>query len=207
MCDIIITSHRTAFFISPILGRCFAETLFCVTTNKRNVKRRPNGVNMIDSIDPLWLNWFVGFVDGEGYFQASKKKPNGYQIDFVLDLREDDHGVLEEIQRMLRCGYLYRVSKQYDRLKSNRLSSDHAKLMIRKHRDIEEIVIPIFDRYPLKTKKQKDYRLWREIFYKYKGIKGMRNEIEIHKQIDEMINYMKFIRMGQIEKDYKSMFG
>ena len=90
--------------------------------------------NTLAKIEYSWLAWFVGFVDGEGYFQICiQNAGRSAQTHLNITVREDDGPVLRDIQ--------WRV---------NRIQ------------EVVEIVIPLFDEFPLHTKKASDYHLWRE---------------------------------------------
>ena len=114
------------------------------------------------SIDPLWASWFSGFVDGEGYFQILwQKHAQVYAAHLSIVLREDDQAIIEEIYCTLKCGVIHRVSKKGDRRVGKR-SSDQFLWRCRKIDEVVDIVIPLLNHFPLKTKKRFDYFVWKE---------------------------------------------
>ncbi|MDD5367481.1 MAG: LAGLIDADG family homing endonuclease [Anaerolineaceae bacterium] len=112
-------------------------------------------------LHPLWLAWFVGFVDGEGYFKIGKSKTNVITLELVIEQREDNKSVITEIAKQLRCGKIYYLDMNYDRVKGRR-SCNKYRWRCTPIRDIVDILIPIFDLIPLRTKKLDDYQIWRE---------------------------------------------
>lgn len=113
------------------------------------------------AVDPLWCAWFSGLVDGEGYFQIRTTPQNYCDTHLTIVLREDDHAVLENIKATLQCGGLFFVSKQSDRLKGSK-GKDQIMWRCIKLKETSGILVPLFDSYPLRTKKMRDYKCWRE---------------------------------------------
>lgn len=102
-----------------------------------------------------FFQWFVGFVDGEGCFIIRHRKyNNAFHCRLTIRLRDDDLPILLEIQEQLGMGTIYRVSAH---------EGSRPQAMWQVHR-IDDVIrlIEIFDRYALRTKKQRDYRVWRE---------------------------------------------
>jgi len=103
--------------------------------------------------------WFQGFCDAESNFtiriRKKKDKILGFEFIFRISLHIDDLNVLEMIQEKLKCG----------RIRKNRNTYE---LRISSLKDIEEVIIPRFDNYPLMTKKYLDYLNFRKSFFIYK---------------------------------------
>ncbi len=98
-------------------------------------------------------NYIVGFVDGEGCFSITLNK-NGNRLPevrliFEIELREDDEPILHEIQKVLKCGNIYRL--EYERYAKWR---PHVKLKVSNFPDISQKIIPFFKRYPPQAKKR-----------------------------------------------------
>ena len=108
--------------------------------------------------DPIWCMWFSGFVDGEGYFQISKSPNCGLAL--TVTLREDDKEIIDEIHNNL-LGHIYYLSYKRDRVKG-KSSCNQWAWKIRKISHIINIIIPIFELYPLRTKKRISYDIWKE---------------------------------------------
>jgi len=123
-------------------------------------------LNFLEYPDPQWLAWFVGLVDGEGCFYIAYHK-NSFSMVLKIDLREDDKVILEEIQNKIG-GYLDFYDACKRRLQGMNMSNTW-RWRIQKKDNLMNFILPIFDQYPLKTKKQKDYIIWRKavlLFYR-----------------------------------------
>lgn len=118
---------------------------------------------VLNKLDREWLCWFVGFVDGEGYFYLSlAKRTRQVSIGLIIVLREDDREIIEEIRQVLGFGQIYQISRETDRKRGGRNSNDQIRWSCRRISEIVDVLIPIFDEIPLRTKKQSDYKIWRE---------------------------------------------
>lgn len=150
-------------------------------------------------LDPLWCSWFVGFIDGEGYFQIhSDKKSTHCYVALTIEQREDDENILREIQKRLKCGDIYFVNMQKDRDRG-RLSSNKYRWTLRKIESIVRIIIPLLDTYPLRSKKLNEYLLWREIAWMiWRGNPHLGFYQKSY--IEEIRDKLKFMRMGPFER-------
>ena len=106
-----------------------------------------------------FFHWFAGFTAGEGCFyihRAMRNKQNivTYRPRFQIKLRDDDTPIIETIAQTLGFGRFSRISK-------NRTSKPCRTFEVYKMADMLKL-IPIFDKYPLRNKKQDDYLIWRE---------------------------------------------
>jgi hypothetical protein len=104
-------------------------------------------------LDP---NWVVGFVDGEGCFYvgitAHPEMTVGYQVlpEFRVVQHECDLQVLYALKRFFRCGVVRRNHE------------DRQELRIRKFSCLQQVV-DFFERHPLKTKKNADFKKFARI--------------------------------------------
>ena len=95
--------------------------------------------------------WVVGFVDGEGCFYVGinphPEMSTGFQVlpEFRVVQHQRDMQVLYALKRFFRCGVVRR----------NR--EERFELRIRKLACLEDVV-SFFERHPLKTKKQADFK-------------------------------------------------
>lgn len=107
--------------------------------------------------DRDFLLWLSGFIDGEGCFIILKdnRHVTNYTPRFSLGLREDDAEILFEIVDQLGIGQLYRRPKKHSP------SNPQLHWYVANTHDVL-ILAEILDEFPLRTKKVKDYRLWRE---------------------------------------------
>jgi hypothetical protein len=109
------------------------------------------------STETAFKHWFAGFVDGEGCFYINRTKHgkhNVYSPGFKLTLREDDNKVIGTIQQTLGFGQVYYASK---RGKTNA----SVTYSVQSLPDCKRL-IGILDLHPLRSKKLRDYLIWRE---------------------------------------------
>ena len=114
--------------------------------------------NQQERLKIIW--WIVGFVDGEGCFSVSIFRNSttklGWQVfpEFVISQEAKSINVLKTIQRFFGCGKIF-VNR------NSRKRENHKEFLyrycVRSKKDIEEIIIPFFQKYQLKTAKQKDF--------------------------------------------------
>lgn len=116
-----------------------------VTTNTNN--------NEIVTLDPYYI---TGFSDGESTFIVSLTKDNEYKtgwrvgLAFAIGLHEKDVMLLEHIKSKLKVGSI-RFSK----------SNKCAFYSVQSVKDISNVIIPHFDKYPLLTQKRADFELFK----------------------------------------------
>lgn len=106
-------------------------------------------------------HWFAGFVDGEGSFEIMRRN---YRCRFTLGLRDDDSATLEMICKTLGLGKVY-----YSNI--NTIS----KMDIGKREETRKLCL-FFDKYPLRSKKQRDYAVWKQAVAEYAKPKQYRSE-------------------------------
>ena len=108
----------------------------------------------LDHLDPLFCAWFTGWVDGEGCFDSSEDKNSlGISARLRISARDDDAALVSAVMYTLQCGSLSRMEKP----------SPQVVLEIRRLGDCHHILIPLFDKYPLYSKKSRDYKIWRAL--------------------------------------------
>ena len=107
--------------------------------------------------------WIVGFVDGEGTFSVSLNRNSttttGYQVfpEFVVTQGAKSLAALQEIQEYFGCGKIYE-NRRYD----NHRESMY-RYVVRSFNDLTTVIIPFFQRFPLRTAKQKDFQKFCEV--------------------------------------------
>lgn len=101
--------------------------------------------------------WIVGFVDGEGCFHVSinlhKEMTAGYQVlpEFTVIQHKRDVQVLYALKEYFGCGVV---------------RTNHGDRMAYRVRGIEhllQIIIPFFIRHSLKTKKNVEFKKFRQV--------------------------------------------
>lgn len=100
--------------------------------------------------------WFAGLVDGEGYLSISlDSRHNGACCALRIKLRDDDTDILENIQATLGIGRLFHYPNP-----SNKQSNPQIEYRVGRIGDVIHVLLPLFERYPLRTKKQRDFVIW-----------------------------------------------
>lgn len=110
-----------------------------------------------EQVDPAFLHWFAGFVDGEGCFSVHRKVVNGCEVfdcQFSITLRADDRPILERIHRTLGMGTLSKPG-------AHRTGKDNPKARYSISRKAHCLRLrDLLRAFPLRAKKAKDLELW-----------------------------------------------
>ena len=118
--------------------------------------QRPNVGNQGHSLR-LTPEWIVGFIDGEGYFHVGISKHDdlrsGFQVlpELTVVQHKRDIDLLYELRSVMNCGVV------------RRNHGDRFCWRVRSLKNLNEVIIPFFDKYPLKSKKVLDYQKFREV--------------------------------------------
>ena len=137
-------------------------------------KNATSAENQQERLNPWWI---VGFVDGEGCFSVSRFKnktcKSGYQtlFEFVITQSENSRYTMEAIKEYFDCGHIY-INRRYDNHKENLL-----RFCVRKQADLEKIIIPFFQQYPLQSAKQKQFDLFCQKFTNLKSSETTRQRL------------------------------
>lgn len=113
----------------------------------------------------LSADYIVGLVDGEGSFSVYLNPPNkkhgsiNYRVQcrHYVKMREDDLPLLEKVQKFWGCGKIY-FQKEY-----RKNQRDNYRFEIFNYELLQQIVVPFFQRHPLKSKRVKDFELFCQI--------------------------------------------
>jgi hypothetical protein len=95
--------------------------------------------------DENFIQWFIGFTDAEGTFLISIRNNTEVHFVFKITLHIDDISVLYTIQNKLSIGIVSNEGK-------------HCSFRVNSFQTIIDILIPIFDKYPLLTHKQLNFK-------------------------------------------------
>lgn len=104
-------------------------------------------------IDSDFGHWLAGFTDSEGCFDITPARGVYYYCRFTIGLRADDKPVLDQIQRNLGVGRVWLKTSP-----SMRGSPQATFSVFRKEECV--VVRDVFDRFPLRSKKAEDFKLW-----------------------------------------------
>ena len=124
-----------------------------------NILSADNQQERLQKISPWYIS---GFVDGEGTFHVSfarrKDLPRKWAIipEFHISQHQDRASVLNEIQTYFGCG----IIRENHRGRTNDVTR---VLVVRNRRDLLDKIIPFFRRYPLRSQKRDDFRIFAEI--------------------------------------------
>ncbi len=105
----------------------------------------------------LDAQWIVGFVDGEGCFHVGinphKEMTTGYQVlpEFTVVQHQRDVQVLHALKSHFGCGVV-RVNH-----------GDRMAYRVRGMKDLNDHIVPFFNKHPLKTRKNVDFIKFRRI--------------------------------------------
>lgn len=131
-----------------------------ININNRNFTTLLSNNNLnVENWDLKELNPFfvTGFVDAEGCFMiiVKKSKTNkiGWNVEamFEICLHSKDLHILNEIQAFFGVGKIY--------IKSNR---KEVSFRVRDIKSITNVIIPYFNKYPLRSAKSLDFQLFKE---------------------------------------------
>src|SRR4051812_22193296 len=106
-------------------------------------------------------HWFAGLADGEGCFEVKRHGPS-YICRFTINLRIDDMSTLEDIQKQIGVGTLY-ISKRT-------LGEDLVRWEVSKKGEVERLM-DVFEKYPLRSKKRRDFDVWKQAVVAWMGMK------------------------------------
>lgn len=150
-------------------------------------------------VDDAFGHWLAGFADGESWFAILHHRDReAYHCQFGICLRDDDGPILEEIQRRTGLGILGR--KVYQASWAGTGSKPQARWVI--HRKEECLaLIEIFDRYPLRAKKARDYAIWREAVLEWERWTNKRAGT---RQRSAYVNWSRMAQLRQQLKDVRA---
>ncbi len=107
--------------------------------------------------------WISGFTDGEGCFSVALIKNSttrfGKQIfpEFVVTQGAKSLPALNEIKDYFGCGNIF-INKRYDN------HNEHLyRYCVRSVSELNEKIIPFFERFQLRTYKQEDFKIFKKV--------------------------------------------
>lgn len=116
------------------------------------------------NLDPLFCAWFSGWVDGEGCFRALvRSEDRSIQPRLSIKVRDDDRHLVNLVHTTIQCGWVRNRSYKYARERGRTHQNDQITWDCTDIHQCRHILVPLFDKYPLRSKKARDYKIWREI--------------------------------------------
>lgn len=109
--------------------------------------------SVVVNVTAEWASWFSGLVDGEGCFIIYRVGGKYHSASFIINMRADDRPMLEEIKRTLGFGAVHRRRRQRTGNDTHAYHVSGAKKML--------ALVRLFDQYPLRSRKRRDYEVWR----------------------------------------------
>lgn len=118
----------------------------------------------LDVSDPFGY-WFAGLFDGEGCLsfrdtQGKEKSGRIFVLRAAILMRADNNEALTYVKDTLGIGSLYLNNPYQSKDRPN--SKPRSVWQCAGIAECCEYLIPLFDRYELRTKKAKEYPLWKE---------------------------------------------
>jgi len=118
-------------------------------TNTTNTTCITNNINI--PLDMEFIEWFVGFTDGDGTFSFSRGDGNYFEYTFKIAQSAYNRRILEYIQNKLGCGSI----------NPQDTTGHNLQFRIRDKRILSNVIIPIFESYRLHTTKAYSYDLFK----------------------------------------------
>jgi len=161
---------------------------------KENIKEGTNNAHKEIfklPMDDKFIDWFIGLCEAESNFLIRKRKNEkgeviGFEFVFRITLHKDDKKILEQIKNILNCG----------RLNTER---DVYIFTISKISEIETILIPIFDKFPLNTVKYLDYLDFKRAFLMFKNRIKNEKSLEKNKLINNIVNIIENMNSKRVK--------
>ena len=136
----------------------------------------------------LSLAWLVGFIEGDGWFSLNKGGKY-LKYEFGIELEIKDVQLIYKIKELLGVG---EVSFRNTEGRSKTVS-----LRVRKKSHLINVILPLFDKYPLITNKQYDYLRFKDNLLKdvklYENLEGKNvRPLEPLNSVDSMLTLPYF---------------
>lgn len=123
----------------------------------------PSRLKYTKKISPELASTISGFVSGEGCFYRYCQKKGREYFCFSIENSIKDKSWYDLVKKTLGCGRMYerKRTSAFDGV-----SLHHTIILqVRAQEDIEKIIIPFFDTFPLVGNKKRQYRRWRKRFF------------------------------------------
>jgi hypothetical protein len=120
----------------------------------------PQRLHVQSRSNRLNANWVVGFVDGEGCFYVGinprPEMSSQYQVlpEFTVVQHRRDIRLLFALKNFFQCGV---VRTNHD---------ERMVYRVRRFEHLRDLIIPFFEKHPLKSQKQLDFLKFRDVLHR-----------------------------------------
>lgn len=149
------------------------------------------------TIDDAFGHWFAGFVDGEGCFFVRRNvvRYKGdsyvtYGCSLSIAVRDDDLEVLEWIRERLGIGT---ISRRHQGPTQGSRGNPSACFYVSAKAEVLQLV-ELFDRYPLRSKKRRDFEVWRRAVLEWHRERGAKTRGRDWSHMAELHEELKAVR-------------
>lgn len=150
-------------------------------------------------MDDAFGYWFSGFVDGEGHFSVQRQQRAtyvGHAISFQLKVRRDDRDIIEKINEELGYGWLCFPARR-----NEGGSKPQIGWGVTSGEDCLALV-ELLERYPLRSKKARDFVIWSEAVRYFVGVKRYRGGLGGPADWSKMEEYAVALSTGRVYNEY-----
>lgn len=149
------TFFRVPFFCGKSHQRLYVEPLFSLGSYgpARHNNSLFSSVSCIQKNSMDFNEWFTGVTDGDGNFSITKQLNGSYQFTFKI------------VQSVYNYRMLYYIKKQLGFGSITEDGPNNFQYRIRNTQVLKDVIIPLFENYPLHTSKYYSYTLFKKALY------------------------------------------
>jgi len=140
--------------------------------------------------------WFSGFFDGEGcfYFHNTVRGKTTIGLKIKIAVRRDDKTVIDYIRGQLGCGRAFLNEYRDDTYKSHKPWVD---FRVQRLEDLAEAIVPLFERYPLHTKKAEEFARWKNLVELRYSARGAAISPQLKEAFERDLQWVRQRRKGE----------
>ena len=143
--------------------------------------------------------WFTGLSDGEACFYAGLHRWNWSKKEhklvlhtrFFISLRYDDIATIETLRATTGIGNIDTQKAQGHQINPAK------RWMVTNLESFKRIIIPQFERYPLRTKKARDFLIWKQIVLLRENHTAQSRVSVVDEHLPELIILIDKLRNGR----------
>lgn len=138
--------------------------------------------------DSEWCSWFSGLVDGEGSFILQRVGGKWAFARFAIHMRADDKPMIAEIRDKLGFG-------RVEHHKKGKIGHAFVGFVVQ-HVKYQLKLITLFDQFPLRSRKRRDYEIWRTFVLLHQNRKNATDP-----RIDQLLQEIRDVRIYKESPD------